>query len=130
MLQGFYYETIVLPLSVWQVWSVTTGALMDTLCGSLAPVTSVLLYKAFVVSASAAATYIQMWNLKYDAQHKPAAHIPSGCIHVAIDREADQVFYVLQPGETEVMSWNSHTGRSEDLTTTDLIVILCFLFIY
>ncbi|XP_055363953.1 NACHT domain- and WD repeat-containing protein 1 isoform X1 [Betta splendens] len=93
-----------------RVWSVTTGALMDTLCGSCAPVTSVLLYKSFVLSASAAAASVRMWNLKYDAQHKPAAHIPSGCAHVAMDREADRVFYVRQPGQTEVMIWNSHTG--------------------
>ncbi|XP_023254066.1 transcriptional repressor TUP1-like, partial [Seriola lalandi dorsalis] len=33
-----------------RIWSVTTGALLDTLCGSDAPVTSVVLYKGFVVS--------------------------------------------------------------------------------
>uniref|UniRef100_A0A3Q1HHR0 NACHT and WD repeat domain containing 1 n=1 Tax=Anabas testudineus TaxID=64144 RepID=A0A3Q1HHR0_ANATE len=93
-----------------RIWSVTTGALMDTLCGSHAPVTSVFLYKSFVVSASTAAACIQIWNLKYDTQHKPTAHIPSGCAHVAVAKDADQVFYVRQSSQTEVISWNNDTG--------------------
>lgn len=83
---------------------------MDTLCGSQAPVTSVFLYKSFVVSASTAAACIQIWNLKYDTQHKPTAHIPSGCAHVAVAKDADQVFYVRQSSQTEVISWNNDTG--------------------
>ncbi|XP_040896943.1 NACHT domain- and WD repeat-containing protein 1 [Toxotes jaculatrix] len=93
-----------------RIWSVTTGALLDTLCGSDAPVTSVVFYKGFVVSASAAAASVQMWSLKYDTQHKPAAHIPSGCAHVAITKDADRVFFVRHPSQREVISWNNHTG--------------------
>ncbi|XP_067368271.1 NACHT domain- and WD repeat-containing protein 1 [Channa argus] len=93
-----------------RIWSVITGALLDTLCGSDVPVTSVALYKDFVVSASLAVSSIQLWNLKYDTQHKPNVHIPFGCVHVAVSRDADRVFYVRQPSQTEVMSWNNNTG--------------------
>ncbi|KAK2835073.1 hypothetical protein Q5P01_015557 [Channa striata] len=93
-----------------RIWSVTTGALLDTLCGSDVPVTSVGLYKDVVVSASTAVSSIQLWNLKYDTQHKPTVHIPFGCVHAAVSRDADRVFYIRQPGQTEVMSWNNNTG--------------------
>ncbi|XP_022614773.1 NACHT domain- and WD repeat-containing protein 1 [Seriola dumerili] len=99
-----------------RIWSVTTGALLDTLCGSDTPVTSVVLYKGFVVSASTATSSIQLWNLKYDTQHKPTAHIPSGCAHVAITKDTDQVFFVRQPSQTEVISWNNHTGETSSLS--------------
>lgn len=117
----FIYNKIhnnIIDVLSWQIWSVTTGALMDTLCGSLAPVTSVVLYKSFVVSASTAAASIQMWNLKYDTQHKPTAHIPSGCVHVTVTKDADRVFYVRQPSQTEVISWNNHTGQCLSRDTT------------
>ncbi|XP_039984385.1 NACHT domain- and WD repeat-containing protein 1 [Xiphias gladius] len=93
-----------------RIWSVTTGALLDTLCGSDAPVTSVVLYEGFVVSASTATASIQLWSLKYDVRHKPTARIPSGCAHVAITEDADRVFFVRQPSQTDVISWNSRTG--------------------
>ncbi|XP_069376011.1 NACHT domain- and WD repeat-containing protein 1 [Paralichthys olivaceus] len=93
-----------------RIWSVTTGALLDSLCGSDAPVTSVVLCKGSVVSASAAAASVHLWSLKYDTRHKPAAHIPSGSAHVAITRDADRVFFVRQSSQREVMSWNNHTG--------------------
>ncbi|XP_071342720.1 NACHT domain- and WD repeat-containing protein 1 [Trachinotus anak] len=108
-----------------RIWSVTTGALLDTLCGSDAPVTSVLLYKSFVVSASTATASIQLWNLKYDPQHKPATHIPSGCAHVAIAKDTDQVFFVRQLSQTEVISWNNHTGSlSERLAVSAQVCCL------
>lgn len=95
-----------------QIWSVTTGALLDTLCGSDAPVTFVLLYNGFVVSASTAAACVHLWSLeKYDTRHKPTAHIPAGCAHVALAKDADRVFYVRQQSQTEVISWNNLTGR-------------------
>ncbi|KAG7513905.1 NACHT domain-containing and WD repeat-containing 1 [Solea senegalensis] len=93
-----------------RMWSVTTGALLDTLCGSDAPVTSVLLYKGFVVSASAAAASVHVWSLKYDGQHKPTARVPSGCAHVAITKDAERVFFVRHPSQTEVISWNNSKG--------------------
>ncbi|XP_026178909.1 NACHT domain- and WD repeat-containing protein 1 [Mastacembelus armatus] len=93
-----------------RVWSVTTGALLDTLCGSDAPVTSLVLYRGFLVSASTAVASIQMWNLKYDTQHKPTAHIPSSCAYVAITKDTDRIFYVQQPSQMEVLSWNNLTG--------------------
>lgn len=88
----------------------TTGALMDTLCGSHAPVTSVVLHKDSVVSASTSSACVQLWNLKYDPQHKPMVHIPSGCAHVAVTTDADRVFYVQQPSQSEVISWSYSTG--------------------
>lgn len=108
---------------------------MDTLCGSHAPVTSVVLYKSFVVSASTAAASIHMWNLKYDTQHKPTAHIPSGCAHVAITKDEDRVFYVQHPSQTEVISWNNHTGqcqcREESLQVSEGLTAIfnCLLLI-
>ncbi|XP_054451988.1 NACHT domain- and WD repeat-containing protein 1, partial [Anoplopoma fimbria] len=93
-----------------RIWSVTTGALLDTLCGSDSPVTSVVLYHGFVVSASTAAASIHLWSLKYDTRHKPTAHIPAGCAHVAVTKDADRVFYVRQQSQTEVISWNNNTG--------------------
>ncbi|CAI5639334.1 unnamed protein product [Oreochromis niloticus] len=93
-----------------RVWSVTTGALMDSLCGADAPVTCVLLFNDFVVSASAATSSILLWNLKYDASTKPATRIPADSAHIALTKDGDQVFYVHQQSHTEVMSWNSHTG--------------------
>ncbi|XP_034386187.1 NACHT domain- and WD repeat-containing protein 1, partial [Cyclopterus lumpus] len=93
-----------------RIWSVITGALLDTLCGSNSPVTSVVLYHGFVLSASTAAASIHLWNLKYDTRHKPAVHIPSGCAHVAVTKDADRVFYVRQQSQTEVISWNNNTG--------------------
>lgn len=92
----------------------TTGALLDTLCGSDAPVTSVVLYKGFVLSASTAAPCVHLWSLKYDAHHKPTAHIPAGCAHFAVTKDADRVFYVRQQSQREVISWNSHTGECWD----------------
>ncbi|XP_030584090.1 NACHT domain- and WD repeat-containing protein 1 [Archocentrus centrarchus] len=93
-----------------RIWSVTTGALLDSLCGSDAPVTSVLLYNDFVVSASMSATSILLWNLKYDTSTKPTARIPADSAHVALAKDGDHVFYVHQQSHTVVMSWNSHTG--------------------
>uniref|UniRef100_A0A8P4KHN5 NACHT domain-containing protein n=2 Tax=Dicentrarchus labrax TaxID=13489 RepID=A0A8P4KHN5_DICLA len=93
-----------------RIWSVTTGALLDTLCGSDAPVTSVALYNDFVVSASTAATSFQLWSLKYNTHHKPTTHIPAGCAHVTVTRDGDQVFFVRQQSQKEVISWNNHTG--------------------
>uniref|UniRef100_A0A3Q3K829 NACHT and WD repeat domain containing 1 n=2 Tax=Monopterus albus TaxID=43700 RepID=A0A3Q3K829_MONAL len=102
-----------------QIWSVTTGALLDTLCNSDAPVTSVVLYQSVLVSASTAAASIRLWNLKYDIQHKPTAHIPSGCAHVAITKDGDRVFYVQRPSQTGVISWNNLTGSlSEHLAVS------------
>ncbi|XP_070765714.1 NACHT domain- and WD repeat-containing protein 1 [Enoplosus armatus] len=93
-----------------RIWSVTTGGLLDTLCGSDAPVSSVVLYRGFVVSASTAAAGVRLWSLKYDDRHKPTAHIPAGCAHVAVTKDADRVFYVRQQSQREVISWNNHTG--------------------
>ncbi|XP_062251584.1 NACHT domain- and WD repeat-containing protein 1 [Platichthys flesus] len=93
-----------------RIWSVTTGALVDSLCGSDAPVTSVVICRGSVVSASAAAASVHLWSLKYDARHQPPAHIPSGSAHVAITRDADRVFFVRQSSQREVMSWNNSTG--------------------
>ncbi|XP_068176521.1 NACHT domain- and WD repeat-containing protein 1 [Antennarius striatus] len=93
-----------------RVWSVTTGALLDTLCGSDAAVTSVLLHDGLLISASTAAAWVHLWNLKYDARHKSTAHIPTGSAHVAVAKDADRVFYVRQQNQTEVISWNSLTG--------------------
>ncbi|KAM7387824.1 hypothetical protein PAMP_024037 [Pampus punctatissimus] len=97
-----------------RIWSVTTGALLDTLCGSDAPVTSLVFYGGFVVSASTTASCIQLWNLKYDTRHKPTAHIPAGSAHVAITKDADRVFYVRQQSQHEVISWNNNTGSLSD----------------
>lgn len=83
---------------------------MDSLCGSDAPVTSVLLYGSLVVSASAATSFIHLWSLKYDTSHKPTAHIPTGSAHVTITKDADCVFYVRQQNQTEVRSWDCSTG--------------------
>ncbi|XP_075340638.1 NACHT domain- and WD repeat-containing protein 1 [Odontesthes bonariensis] len=93
-----------------RIWSVTTGALLDALCGSDAPVTSVLFCDGFLVSASSAAACIRLWSLEYDARHRPAAHIPAGSAHVAITKDGDQVFYVRHQSQREVISWNSLTG--------------------
>lgn len=89
----------------------TTGALLDSLSGSDAPITSVLLYNDFVVSASTATASILVWNLKYDTSTKPTARIPADSAYVALTKDGDQVFYVHQQSHTEVMSWNSHTGK-------------------
>ncbi|XP_072244931.1 NACHT domain- and WD repeat-containing protein 1 [Leuresthes tenuis] len=97
-----------------RIWSVTTGALLDTLCGSDAAVTSVLFYDGFVVSASSAAACIRLWSLKYDTRHKPPAHIPAGSAHVAVTKDGDQVFYVRHRSQREVISWNSVTGSLSD----------------
>uniref|UniRef100_A0A671VJS9 NACHT and WD repeat domain containing 1 n=1 Tax=Sparus aurata TaxID=8175 RepID=A0A671VJS9_SPAAU len=96
-----------------RIWSVTTGALLDSLCGSDSPVTSLVLYNNVVISASAAAACVHLWSLKYDTRHKPVAHIPAGCAHVAVTKDTDQVFYVRQQSQREVISWNSLTGQSE-----------------
>lgn len=93
------------------MWSVTTGALLDSLCGADAPVTCVLLFNDFVVSASTATSSILLWNLKYDASTKPTIRIPADSAHIALTKDGDQVFYVHQQSHTEVMSWNSHTGQ-------------------
>ncbi|CAJ1059601.1 NACHT domain- and WD repeat-containing protein 1 [Xyrichtys novacula] len=93
-----------------RVWSVTTGALLDSLYGSDAPVTSLFLQNGLVVSASASAAAVNLWSLKYDERHRPPAHIPAGCAHVALARDTDRVFYVRQQSQTEVISWNNLTG--------------------
>uniref|UniRef100_A0A665VJE0 NACHT and WD repeat domain containing 1 n=1 Tax=Echeneis naucrates TaxID=173247 RepID=A0A665VJE0_ECHNA len=92
----------------------TTGALLDCLCGSNFPVTSLVFYKGLVVSASTKTASIQLWNLNYDPRHKPIAHAPSGCAHVAITKDADRVFFVREPNQTEVISWNNLTGSLLD----------------
>ncbi|XP_068563273.1 NACHT domain- and WD repeat-containing protein 1 [Cebidichthys violaceus] len=108
-----------------RIWSVTTGALLDTLCGSDSPVTSVVLYYGFVVSASAAAASVHVWNLKYDTRHAPTARIPAGCAHVAVTKDADLVFYVRQQSQTELISWNNNTGSlSERLEVSSEVCCL------
>uniref|UniRef100_A0A3B3BH33 NACHT and WD repeat domain containing 1 n=1 Tax=Oryzias melastigma TaxID=30732 RepID=A0A3B3BH33_ORYME len=64
-----------------QVWSVTTGALLDFFCGSDASVTSLLFFRDFVVSASSTKSAIHLWSLKYDCRLKHPAHIPAGSAH-------------------------------------------------
>uniref|UniRef100_UPI0037E90AD6 NACHT domain- and WD repeat-containing protein 1 n=1 Tax=Semicossyphus pulcher TaxID=241346 RepID=UPI0037E90AD6 len=108
-----------------RIWSVTTGALLDTLCGSDAPVSSVFLHKGIVISASTSAACVHLWSLKYDDRHKPAAHIPAGCAHVALTKDADRVFYVRQQSQTEVISWNNLTGSlSERLAVSAQVCCL------
>ncbi|KAM3876292.1 NACHT domain- and WD repeat-containing protein 1 [Diretmus argenteus] len=99
---------------VIRVWSVTTGVLLDSLCGMEAPISSLALCDGFIVSASTAADCIQLWGLKYDARHKPRAHIPTGCPHVALTKDCDMVYYVRQERQREVICWNNHTGSSSD----------------
>ncbi|KAK5869245.1 hypothetical protein PBY51_023979 [Eleginops maclovinus] len=93
-----------------RIWSVTTGALLDTLSGSDSPVNSVVLYHGFVLSASKTAAGVHLWSLKYDPRHKPTATIPASCAHVAVTEDADRVFYVRQQSSTSVLSWNNNTG--------------------
>ncbi|XP_078802631.1 NACHT domain- and WD repeat-containing protein 1 [Oryzias latipes] len=93
-----------------RVWSVTTGALLDCLCGSDAPVTSLLFFRDLVVSASSSKSPIHLWNLKYDPRLKPPAHIPAGSAHAALSSDGNQIFYVHHQSEREVMSWNGQTG--------------------
>ncbi|KAM4738512.1 NACHT domain- and WD repeat-containing protein 1 [Anableps anableps] len=93
-----------------RIWSVTTGHLLDALCGCNAPVTSLLLHDGFVVSASTAAASVQLWSLNYDPRHKPPAHIPAGSAHAAVTKDGNQVFYVRHHSQREVMSWNNRTG--------------------
>ncbi|XP_054899849.1 LOW QUALITY PROTEIN: NACHT domain- and WD repeat-containing protein 1 [Poeciliopsis prolifica] len=93
-----------------RVWSVTSGRLVDTLCGCSAPVTSLLLDGHWAVSASSAADSVQLWSLTYDRSHKPLPHIPAGSAHSAVTRDGDQVFYVRHQNQREVLSWNKRTG--------------------
>ncbi|XP_029987509.1 NACHT domain- and WD repeat-containing protein 1, partial [Sphaeramia orbicularis] len=97
-----------------RIWSVTTGALLDTLCGANAPVSSLIWFKDVVVSGSWATACVQVWSLKYDTRHKPAAHIPSGSAHVAITKDCDRVFFVQDQRGKEVISWNQQTGCLAD----------------
>ncbi|TNM88089.1 hypothetical protein fugu_006310 [Takifugu bimaculatus] len=92
-----------------RVWSWTSGALLDTLCSEV-PITTLVLLKDFLLSASAASSCIHLWSLRYDARHKPAAHVPSGSAHMAITKDADQIFYVRHQNQMEVFSWNNHKG--------------------
>ncbi|XP_068599724.1 NACHT domain- and WD repeat-containing protein 1 [Brachionichthys hirsutus] len=102
-----------------RIWSVLTGTLLDTLCGSEAPVTSVVLHGDLVISASTGVAWLHLWSLKYDARHKAAAHIPAGCAHAAVTKDASQVFYVRQQSQTEIISWNNLTGSlSERLSVS------------
>lgn len=98
-------------LSLGQVWSLTSGALLDTLCGSDVPVTALRFFSGLLLSASSAASSVHMWSLTYDALHKPITHIPAGSAHVAITKDGDQVFYVRHQSQTEVVSWDSRTGQ-------------------
>ncbi|KAM6921186.1 NACHT domain- and WD repeat-containing protein 1 [Xenentodon cancila] len=93
-----------------RIWSVTTGALLDTLCGSDAPVTSMLFYNSLLVSASTAAGSIHLWNLDYDDRHKPTARIPAGSAHAVMTKDGDRVFYIRHQSQREVVSWDSLTG--------------------
>uniref|UniRef100_A0A3B4B776 Uncharacterized protein n=1 Tax=Periophthalmus magnuspinnatus TaxID=409849 RepID=A0A3B4B776_9GOBI len=49
-----------------QVWSITTGALLDSLCGLDAPVSSLSLLSDLIVSASSSSTAVKLWTLRYD----------------------------------------------------------------
>lgn len=103
--------------SVAQVWSVTSGALLDTLSSEL-PVSRLVFFKDFLLSASAAASCIHLWSLHYDSRHKPADHTPSGSAHVAIGRDAGEVFYVRHEKQTEVLSWSELKGQCEPVVTS------------
>ncbi|XP_055077553.1 NACHT domain- and WD repeat-containing protein 1 [Periophthalmus magnuspinnatus] len=93
-----------------RVWSITTGALLDSLCGLDAPVSSLSLLSDLIVSASSSSTAVKLWTLRYDTRHKPPAHIPTGSAHSALTRDCDQVFYVQNQGHHEVLSWSPDTG--------------------
>ncbi|XP_071402923.1 NACHT domain- and WD repeat-containing protein 1 [Centroberyx affinis] len=99
---------------VIRVWSVTTGVLLDALCGTDAPVSSLALYKGFIVSASAAAACVRLWSLKYDIRHKPKAHVPAGCRHVALTADCDTVYYTREESQAEVIRWNNLTGSPSE----------------
>ncbi|KAF0041595.1 hypothetical protein F2P81_005127 [Scophthalmus maximus] len=103
-----------------RIWSVTTGALQDCLCGSDSPVTSLLWYKGSVVSASAAAASVRLWSPKYDARHKPTAHVPSGCAHAAVTRDGERVFFIRHESQREVISWNNVTAEVSCLELVQL----------
>ncbi|XP_061593628.1 NACHT domain- and WD repeat-containing protein 1 [Cololabis saira] len=93
-----------------RIWSVTTGALLDTLSGSDAPVTSVFFYNSLLVSASTAAGSVHLWNLEYDTRHKPTTRIPAGSAHAVVTKDGEKVFYVRDQSQREVVSWESLTG--------------------
>ncbi|XP_061744693.1 NACHT domain- and WD repeat-containing protein 1-like [Nerophis ophidion] len=92
-----------------RVWSLTTGALLDVFCGSEAPITRVLFYERFLVSTCAAASCLHVWAVNH---HKPPAHIPAGSAHVAVTKDAEQVFYVSGHRPSQVVSWNNNTGKA------------------
>lgn len=95
----------------------TSGALLDTLSSEL-PVSRLVFFKDFLLSASAAASCIHLWSLHYDARHKPADHAPSGSAHVAIGRDAGEVFYVRHEKQTEVLGWSELKGQCEPVVTS------------
>ncbi|KAM9831467.1 NACHT domain- and WD repeat-containing protein 1 [Neosynchiropus ocellatus] len=97
-----------------RIWSVTTGALLDCLCGSNAPVTSLFLYDGFIISASSSASCVHMWSLGCDPLHRPTPRIPAGCAFSTVTRDGDQVFYVRESSQREVVSWDNRLGSVAD----------------
>uniref|UniRef100_A0A4W5JAR3 NACHT and WD repeat domain containing 1 n=1 Tax=Hucho hucho TaxID=62062 RepID=A0A4W5JAR3_9TELE len=104
------------PLCFLQVWSITTGNLLDSFLGMDAPVTALALYEGTVVSASSSAYYLKLWHLPSpnDPQQRPKGCIPAGCPQVALTKDGDMVYYVRNVGQKEVITWNCHTGSSTD----------------
>ncbi|XP_053702720.1 NACHT domain- and WD repeat-containing protein 1 [Synchiropus splendidus] len=97
-----------------RIWSVTTGALLDCLCGSNVPVTSLFLYDGFILSASSSDSCVHMWALRYDPLHRPTPHIPAGCAFATVTRDADQIFYIRESSQREVVSWDNRLGSVVD----------------
>ncbi|CAN9500293.1 unnamed protein product [Ophioblennius macclurei] len=111
-----------------RVWSVTTGALLDALIGSDAPVTALRFYYNFLLSAAAAAPTILVWNTKYDTRHRPTPRIPADSAHTTLTQDGDRVFYVRELGHMEVSSWSSQTGLlDQPLAVSAAVNVLEFL---
>uniref|UniRef100_A0A8C8GNP9 AAA+ ATPase domain-containing protein n=1 Tax=Oncorhynchus tshawytscha TaxID=74940 RepID=A0A8C8GNP9_ONCTS len=104
------------PLCFLQVWSMTTGNLLDCFLGMDAPVTTLALYEGTVISASSSAYYLKLWHLPSpnNPQQRPNCCIPAGCPQVALTKDGDTVYYVRNVGQKEVITWNCHTGSSTD----------------
>ncbi|XP_030640015.1 NACHT domain- and WD repeat-containing protein 1 [Chanos chanos] len=97
---------------VIRVWSLTTGNLLDSFNVIGFPVTSLMTYNRFIVSASIRCRELHLWSLDYNSQHRLKACMPPQCPQVTLSKDGDTVYFVKPGNGKDIFTWSSSKGLS------------------
>ncbi|KAK6467567.1 NACHT domain- and WD repeat-containing protein 1 [Huso huso] len=108
-----------------RVWSLSSGALLDSFSGMGVSVTALVLVEDTLISASRHAYYLKLWRLHYDPRNKTTAPVPACSLLTAVSHHGEYVYF-LKPGDRKkVIVWDYLQGSSVD--TIDCSAEVCCL---